>query len=190
MATKAAIQQEHQWPKRYHIPGKGWRHYVKQEHITKHLANKLQNHINGITIQDHWAKRKCYGRGHSTMAEWDLAEKAIQSLPVGQRKWNSKTAANFLPHSTNMKWWELWMEDKCPRCKQEGENKEHLNRCQHPSANKTWTTALEKLDNWLQANNTAHNSNKRSSTGWQHGNRINQTISQAIHHKLLRNRTY
>jgi len=75
--AKAAIQAGYQGSIQYWIPGEGWCYYINKERITKHLMNKLQNHINSITIQKYWGKQKRYGRGNTTMIEWDIAKKAI-----------------------------------------------------------------------------------------------------------------
>jgi len=49
-----------------------------------------------------------------------------------------------------MKQWKLGTCDKCPRCQETGETKMHIFKCQAEEAKKTWTTALQSLDDWLK----------------------------------------
>jgi len=113
--AKQAIQAGYQGLHQYQIPGKGWCCYINKEQITKQLATKLRNHINSI-YSDTLEKQKWYGWGNTTMVEWELAESVIQSILVLQWKWNLKMAANFLPHWSNKKQWQLCTEDQCPCC--------------------------------------------------------------------------
>jgi len=144
-----------QGPQEYQIPGEGWICYIKQTRITKHLQQKIQYHVNSIAIQEHWEQKGRFGRGHTHMVAWDMVEIAIQNLPTMNRKWVSKAAAKFLPYGKNMKWWKLRTEDQCPWCHQPEENKEHIIQCKDPTVTSNGESALEKLDDWLQATNTA-----------------------------------
>jgi len=56
----------------------------------------------------------------------------------------------FLPYGTNMKRWQMQTEDKCPRCHQLEEGKDHITQCQVKEATKLWETSLQQLDDWLQ----------------------------------------
>jgi len=59
---------------------------------------KLHEHINGITLQQHWASKNRYGQGTAQMVDWDTADQAMQTLPQAQRRWVTKSAAKFLPY--------------------------------------------------------------------------------------------
>jgi len=65
------------------------------------------------------------------------------------------------------------MEDQCPQCHQLAENKEHITQCQDPTAASHWESALETLDDWLKATNTAPDLQHDIMQGlwqWQTGN--------------------
>jgi len=113
-------------PRTYQILGEGWICYIKQHRAIKNLQTKLWHHINSIAIQEHLEQKGSFGRGHTHMVDWTMAEIAIWNLPAPHRKWVSKAAANFLPYGKNMKQWKLHTEDQCPQCYQAGENKEHV----------------------------------------------------------------
>jgi len=46
--------------------------------------------------------------------------------------------------------WKLQTEDKCPRCQQPAEGKNHISQCQEMAAVKRWETSLQKLDDLRQ----------------------------------------
>jgi len=83
---------------------KGLCYYIKQQWITKQLQQNLWQHINGITIQAHWEKKRCYGQGNTNMVAWDsMAEISLCNLLAAHHHWLSKAAAKFLSYGTNMK---------------------------------------------------------------------------------------
>jgi hypothetical protein len=43
-----------------------------------------------------------------------------------------------------------WEDDKCPRCKEPGEDTTHVLRCQSPSATDTWEAAFNTLKEWME----------------------------------------
>jgi len=63
---------------------------IQGQHITKQLQIKLCNHINGITIQQHWAKKGRYGKGNAYIVDWDAADQAMQTIPQAQCRWVAK----------------------------------------------------------------------------------------------------
>jgi hypothetical protein len=42
-----------------------------------------------------------------------------------------------------------WEDDKCPRCKEPGEDTMHVLRCQSPTVTDTWEAALMTLREWM-----------------------------------------
>jgi len=45
--------------------------------------------------------------GAAKMIDWDMAEKAINSMPKAKQQWVSKWAPKFLPYGKNMQRWKL-----------------------------------------------------------------------------------
>jgi len=74
----------YQGPDQYMIPYEGWKCAIHGHQIVKQLQTKLHNHINGITIQQHWATKNCYGKGTAYMVDWDAADQAMGTLPQVQ----------------------------------------------------------------------------------------------------------
>ncbi len=83
-----------------------------------------------------------------------MADQAIRNSPPALQHWVAKSAARFLPYGTNMKRWNQREDDRCPRCHQPVESKNHLIQCQAPSTIKQWNKALQNLDDWMQKAST------------------------------------
>jgi len=141
-------------PTCYHMLGEPWCCYIEGQWLMRQVAGHLREHINCITIEEHWDKKVCYKSGHKSMIDHKMANWAIQSSPKSQQRWASKTVAQFLPYGTNMKQWQMRTEDKCPRCQQLVEGKDHITQCQAEEANECWETSLQQLDDWLQTQQT------------------------------------
>ncbi len=144
----------HQGPTVYTIPYEGWHCGIQGQWITKQFQTKLRNYINGITIQQHWSKKNRYGKGTASMADWEAANQAMCALPLAQWRWVAKSAAKFLPYGKNMIWWKLRTCARCPRCPEPTKTKNHIFQCQATDSKQQWETALQGLDDWLQAQNT------------------------------------
>jgi len=132
--------------------------------VTK-TAAKLREEINKITIKEHWDKKTRYKAGHCSMMDFEMAKQALRSLPKAQQHWAAKTAARFLPYGTNMKQWNLQMEDKCPRCHKLAEGRNHLTQCQAIGAQEQWETSLQKLEDWMHTEQTDPNIKMEIITG-------------------------
>jgi len=78
--AKQQAQTVYHSPDQYTIPYEVWRCTTLGHQTTKQLQIKLQDHINGITIQQHWANTNCYGKGTAHMINWDTAAQAMQTL--------------------------------------------------------------------------------------------------------------
>jgi len=91
----------------YSILYKGWTCFLEGIWITKNLAETLQKYLNGPILLNHWATTQRYNSGAKRMIDWDMAEKAINSLPKAKQQWVSKLAAKFLPYRKNMQRWKL-----------------------------------------------------------------------------------
>jgi len=71
-----------------------------------------------------------------------------------------------------MIWWKLWTCVRCPRCLEPTETKNHIFQCQATDSKQQWETALQGLDDWLQAQNTQLGLRQEIITGlwtWQTG---------------------
>ncbi len=100
--AKQKAQIPHQGPVQYDIPSEGWGCEIQGKRQPKNLLNALQEHINGITIQEHWATKWQYGHRTANMVDWEATDTAMRASPMALRRWVSKSAARFLPYSMNM----------------------------------------------------------------------------------------
>jgi len=112
--AKQKAQIPHQGPVQYEIPSEGWVCAIQGQRQPKNLLNALREHINGITIQEHWATKRRYGKGTVNMVDWEATDTAMQSSPMALRRWVSKLAARFLPYGTNMQCWKIRSSAQCP----------------------------------------------------------------------------
>jgi len=103
--SKVSIDEPPKQP--YCIPYKGWICYLEGTHITKNLTETLWKHLNGPILLNHWAATHRYRVGAEKTFDWDMAEKAINSMPKTKQQWVSKWAAKFLPYGKNMQCWKL-----------------------------------------------------------------------------------
>jgi len=131
--------------------------------VTK-IATKLCKEINKITIEAHWDKKIWYKQGHHSMMDFEMARRALCSLPKAQQWWVTKMAAQFLPYRTNMKRWNLWTDNQRPRCHQPAEGKSHLTQCQVTGAQQQWETTLQNTGG-VDANRTNQTLNQKGDTG-------------------------
>jgi len=131
-----------------------WCCYVAGLRLVKNIVEKLRDHTNSLTIEEHWDKKVWYKKGHKSMIDYEMAGQAIRNSPLARQCWVAKTAARFLPYGTNMKRWNQQEEDQCLWCHKPAESKDHLTQCQAPGAIEQWTKALQSLDNWMQKSNT------------------------------------
>jgi len=69
-----------QGPNQYKIPYKGWSCYIGGQRIIKQLPAILCNHINGITIKEHWAAKQCYKQGTTSMVDWEAVDQAMRAV--------------------------------------------------------------------------------------------------------------
>jgi len=72
--AKQKAQTPYQGPAQYNIPFKGWRCKIQGQRQLKNLLISLQDHINGITIQQHWATKRQYGHGTANMVDWEATD--------------------------------------------------------------------------------------------------------------------
>jgi len=71
-------------PDQYTIPYEGWSCAIHGFRVIKKLQTKLREHINGITLQQHWASKNRYRQGTVQMVDWDAADQAMRTLPQAQ----------------------------------------------------------------------------------------------------------
>jgi len=71
-------------------------------------------------------------------------QKQIQPTEVA-----AKYMMGFFTHGKNMRWWKMWTATTCPRCREEDEDKTHMIRCKHKTAQQQWDKALTELENWM-----------------------------------------
>ncbi len=83
-------------PKRYQL-SKPWVCYMVGNWVITKIAAMLKEEINKIAIEEHWEKKQRYKAGHQSMIDFEMAGKAMWSLPKVQQRWAMKTAAQFLP---------------------------------------------------------------------------------------------
>jgi len=72
--AKHRAQQHYQGPDHYTIPFKGWKCNIQGQQIMKNPPIRLQDHINGIMIQQHWATKRHYGNGTANMLDWEATD--------------------------------------------------------------------------------------------------------------------
>jgi len=116
------------------------------------------------------------------MMDFEMAGRALRSLPKAQQQWASKTAAQFLPYGTNMKRWNLRTDNQCPRCHQPSKGKNHLTQYQATGAQEQWETTLQTLEDWLQTEQMEPSIKKEildSLQRWNKAEPIGSTIDQS-----------
>ncbi len=109
---KVSIEEPSKQP--YSIPYEGWICYLEGTRITKNLTETLRKHLNRLILLNHWAATHRYSVGAEKTIDWDMAEKAINSMPKAKQRWVSKWVAKFLPYGKNMQRWKLQTQAKCP----------------------------------------------------------------------------
>jgi len=144
----------------YTIPYEDWQCLIQGQCIIKQLPSKLREHINEITIQNHWAKKHRYNKGTAHMSNWDTANQAMQSIPMAHHHWVAKLSSRFLPYyRVNMKRWNLQTSNHCPQCHEPVETKTHIHQCQ--ATDTKCNGKLHCKDNWMMqvqnTNSVVHN---------------------------------
>ncbi len=99
LSTVPSIQQDK-------IPFEGWTCSIEGCRVIKCLTTALHRHFNGKLILNHWAMKACFPSPQVIQTiDWEVAETAMNKLPLAKRQWVSKLAANFLPDGKNMQRW-------------------------------------------------------------------------------------
>jgi len=102
-AAKQTIDMVANRPKQYQLRHEPWVCYMGGDRLVTKIAPKLCEEINKITIKAHWDKKIRYKQGHCSMIDFEMARRALHSLPKAQQWWATKMAAHFLPYGMNMK---------------------------------------------------------------------------------------
>jgi len=106
--AKKMVKQGTIGPTKYQVAREPWVCHMRGNRLVKEIATKLWTNINQITIEAHWEKKGQYKAGHHRMMDFEMAGRALRSIPKAQQWWAVKTAAKFLPYDTNM---TQWLED-------------------------------------------------------------------------------
>jgi len=83
--AKQRAQTPYQGPEQYDIPFEGWRCAIQGQRQLKNLLMHLQDHINRIMIQQHWATKWQYGHRTANMVDWEAADTVMWSTPMALR---------------------------------------------------------------------------------------------------------
>jgi len=118
-----------------------------------------QQHCEPISMEvclllSHWVTKQQFWEGQVTDIDWEMAVQATWVLSQVKQWWVAKLASKFLPYRTNMAWWKLQSQTKCPQCSCQHKDKDHIFKCPVESAVALWEKALRELDNWLVATKT------------------------------------
>jgi len=57
LLAKAMIDRSATGPQKYHIAGEPWICYIKGIQQVKQVITALRNHINTITVEEHWERK-------------------------------------------------------------------------------------------------------------------------------------
>jgi len=136
------------------IPYEGWACYIEAKKIIKQWMLTLREHINGAKILQYWKQKERFGDGTAEQVDWDAIRRAMTDTTWRRRKWVTKFATGDFAHGKNMRRWRFRTVSNCPRCNQDGEDKQHILRCPAPTAQQRWNIALQELEGWLRSAKT------------------------------------
>jgi len=126
LLAKAKTAQPHQGPQYFKLPGNPWSCYISTKCIVKQLNLSLRNRINGQEALHYWEKWKQLLPEQLQTVDWFSLGKAMQSVPLAQRRWAAKHASGHFAHGKNMLKWKFCTTAACPRCGCTTEDKPHI----------------------------------------------------------------
>jgi len=124
-----------------------WSCTIAGRKLVKNIKKELHEHINSLAIVGYW-KTKQQGKQDKAI-DWDAMGWAMGKSKFNQRKWVAKYMMGFFAHGKNIQWWKMRTATMCPRCGEEDEDKTHVIRCKHKTAQQQWDKALTELENWM-----------------------------------------
>ena len=125
--------------------------------VVHDLATQLRQHALTPPLVAHWTRLGRFGSVSPDTVEWTSYSKALSYLTQARRHWMIKATAERSAVGVEMVRRRAWRTPVCPRCQQAVETAAHVCECPHVEARERWTTALARLDLWLQEHHTQPN---------------------------------
>jgi hypothetical protein len=121
------------------VQGKEWAVWANGRKVCKNFRDTIREAVHTDRMTTWWLKTSRTKQAKFTPDQIQLmdttATKAAWShANTARRRWICKNAADMIPVGRNMKRWQFWKKNSCPRCLQEDETTAHVQQCQDPRA--------------------------------------------------------
>jgi len=134
------------------IPEELWACCIHGHKLVKNIDKQLREHMHNAETTEYW-KKKQQIRDPAVEINWESLGRAMEESTPAQCCWVCKLAMGFFAHEKHTKM-ENTLAATCLRCRIEVEDKEHVFKCPHPTAEIQWEKSLTTLQNWMVLSNT------------------------------------
>jgi hypothetical protein len=106
------------------VQGNKWSVWVNERTVCKNFRDTIREAVHTDRLTMWWLKisgtKQAKSTPHQIQLMDTIAPKAEWSnANTAQCQWICKNAADLIPVSRNMKRWQFWKKNSCPRCLQE-----------------------------------------------------------------------
>jgi hypothetical protein len=125
---------------------------LRQEKISSSLQKTLTNRIQTKQIRKYWVRKSKFSAHTESYIDWISSKKSRLGLQRSRQKWLSKWLTGFCGVGVMLQLYNYQKHTKCPRCKEDGENTDHVLRCLQIEAQGLWQQSLHNLETWMTTN--------------------------------------
>jgi hypothetical protein len=116
-----------------------WSVWVNGHKVCKQFRDTIREAVHTDRLTTWWLKtsrtKQAKFTPHQIQAMDTIAPKAAWSnAKTARRRWICKKAADLIPVGRNMRRWQFWKKNNCPRCLHKNETTVHVQQCQDPRA--------------------------------------------------------
>jgi hypothetical protein len=102
----------------------------------------------------YWSNKHFFPPQRPTAINWDTINKAIYSLPFGQKRWLVKHVTGFCGVGKVMERCKDWDHSKCPCCNQLDKDPLDVLQSKDPCSCLQWAHSLDALSAWMKVKDT------------------------------------
>lgn len=120
--------------------------------IGSNLLNTLKHHLGSKKIRKYWIRKKKFPEYCEREIDWELKERTAKGQSANMTRFIAKWCTGICGVGKMLVRYKHQTYDNCPLCNHEGEDTDHVLRCQHVGAKETWTKHITKLKTWMETN--------------------------------------
>lgn len=164
MDTLAKIRREEDelrppLPQCTRLPNEKWHLATTTDKLCRHLDERIYEYISRENMSSYWTFNHDDRDRRFEEVDWEGIEVAMRQLPIHRQHWISKHVVGECGVNVVLVKRREKNSDACKRCGKI-ETTTHVWKCRHEEAEQIWIKSLQKLETFMENNNTDPQLNK------------------------------